>query len=344
MSAPDSMRQVVIPRHGGPEVLRLEDAPLPQPGPGQLRIAVSAAGINFADILIRQGVYPGARPPPCVPGHEISGVVDEVGDGVDPMWKGRAVLALGDYGGYAQYHVIDADRVLPKPADLEFPAAAGLPLNYVTAWLLLIVMGSLRGDQTLLIQNAGGGVGLAALDIARHVGARTIGTASPGKHEFLLSRGLDHAVDYRQTGWHKEVATITRNRGVDLIIDPMGPKSWKQGLSLLANGGRLGMFGIAEAARPGLSGKLRLLKGMIGAPVFHPSGLIRGNRGVFGCNVHQMYESRTRLNGWLGAILQGVAEGWVRPHTDRCFPLAEAAEAHAWIEARKNLGKVILIP
>ena len=199
MGAPDSMRQIVIPRHGGPDVLRLEDAPLPQPGPGQLRIAVSAAGINFADILIRQGVYPGARPPPCVPGHEISGVVDEVGDGVDPMWKGRPVLALGDYGGYAQYHVIDADRVLPKPADLEFPAAAGLPLNYVTAWLLLIVMGSLRGDQTLLIQNAGGGVGLAALDIARHVGARTIGTASPGKHEFLLSRGLDHAVDYRQS-------------------------------------------------------------------------------------------------------------------------------------------------
>ena len=157
------MRQVVISRRGGPEVLRLEDAPMPTPGPGQLRIAVAAAGINFADILVRQGVYPGAPPLPCVPGHEISGVVDEVGRDVDPMWKGRAVLALSHYGGYAEYHVIDADRVLPKPADLEFPAAAGLPLNYVTAWLLLVVMGSLRADQTLLIQNAGGGVGGASI-------------------------------------------------------------------------------------------------------------------------------------------------------------------------------------
>ncbi len=341
---PGTMRQVVIARHGGPEALNLEEAPVPAPGPGQLRIRVAAAGINFADILIRQGVYPGARPVPCVPGHEISGIVDEVGDGVDPMWKGRAVLALGDYGGYAEYHVIDADRVLPKPADLEFPAAAGLPLNYVTAWLLLVVMGSLRPDQTLLIQNAGGGVGLAALDIARHIGARTIGTASPGKHEFLLTRGLDHAVDYRLGDWHRQVDALTRGQGVDLIIDPMGPRSWRRGLELLAPGGRLGMFGIAEAAGPGLAGKLRLLKGMVGAPLFHPSGLIRGNRGVFGCNVHQMYESRARLNSWLGAILQGVAEGWVRPHVDRCFPLAEAAAAHAWIEGRNNLGKVILTP
>lgn len=338
------MRQVVISRRGGPEVLRLEDVPIPTPGAGQLRIAVAAAGINFADILVRQGVYPGAPPLPCVPGHEISGVVDEVGQDVDPMWKGRAVLALSHYGGYAEYHVIDADRVLPKPADLEFPAAAGLPLNYVTAWLLLVVMGSLRADQTLLIQNAGGGVGLAALDIARHIGARTIGTASPGKHDFLVARGLDHAVDYRREDWHEQISALTRGRGVDLIIDPMGPGSWKRGLGLLAPGGRLGMFGIAEAARSGLAGKLRLLKGMMGAPLFHPSGLIRGNRGVFGCNVHQMYDSRARLNSWLGAILQGVAEGWVRPHTDRCFPLAEAPAAHDWIEGRNNLGKVILTP
>ena len=184
------MRQVVIPRHGGPGVLRFEEVPLPQPGPGQLRIAVSAAGINFADILIRQGVYPGARPPPCVPGHEISGVVDEVGDGVDPMWKGRPVLALGDYGGYAQYHVIDADRVLPKPADLEFPAAAGLPLNYVTAWLLLIVMGSLRGDQTLLIQNAVPGKQLLAVQMRTRLHPKvTRGMIVRDETAYLFTKG-----------------------------------------------------------------------------------------------------------------------------------------------------------
>ncbi len=341
-SAGPAMQQIVLRRHGAADVLRLEAAPMPEPGPGQLRIEVAAAGINFADILIRQGVYPGAPPLPCVLGHELAGVVDDVGEGVDPGWIGQAVLALTDYGAYAGYHVIDADRVLAKPAGLDFTAAAALPLNYITAWVLLVVMGSLRRDQTVLIQNAGGGVGLAALDIARHLGATAIGTSSPGKHAFLLSRGLDHAIDYRQPDWARQVDSLTRGRGVDLIIDPMGPGSWKQSLNLLAPAGRLGMFGIAEAARPGLVGKLRLLRGMLGAPVFHPARLIRGNRGVFGCNIHQMYQARRQLNSWLGAILNGVAEGWVRPHVDRCFPLGQASDAHAWIEGRNNTGKVVL--
>ncbi|MGB5591858.1 MAG: zinc-binding dehydrogenase [Gammaproteobacteria bacterium] len=341
-SAQATMRQVMLRRHGTADVLRLEEAPIPTPGPGQLRIKVISAGINFADILIRQGVYPGAPPLPCVLGHELAGTVDGVGQDVDPIWVGRPVLALTDYGGYADYHVIDADRVLIKPDGLDFVSAAALPLNYITAWVLLIVMGSLRADQTVLIQNAGGGVGLAALDIARHVGATTIGTSSPGKHDFLRGRGLDHAIDYRQPDWHQQISSITHSQGVDLIIDPMGPRSWKQSLSMLGPCGRLGMFGISEAARPGLAGKLRLIRGMISAPMFHPARLIRGNQGAFGCNIHQMYQARGKLNNWLGRILKGVAEGWVRPHVDRCFPLQQAAEAHQWIEERNNVGKVIL--
>jgi len=340
----DTMRQIVIVRHGDPDAMRVEEAPVPLPAAHELRIEVRAAGINFADLLIRQGVYPGGPPPPCVPGHEVAGIVDAVGADVDPMWIGREVLALADYRGYADYHVIDAHRVLPKPAALGFPEAAALPLNYVTAWVLMVVMGSLRADQTVLIQNAGGGVGLAALDVARHVGARTLGTASSGKHDFLRARGLDIAIDYRQPTWPAAVRDATKGRGLDLILDPMGPASWKSSLALLGPGGRLGMFGISEAAAPGLAGKFRLLRSMISAPLFHPARLIRGNRGVFGCNIHQMYDAKSRLNSWLGQILAGVAEGWVRPHVDRVFALEEAAAAHQWIEDRKNIGKVILSP
>jgi NADPH:quinone reductase-like Zn-dependent oxidoreductase len=209
---------------------------------------------------------------------------------------------------------------------------------------MLMVMGSLRSDQTLLIQNAGGGVGLAAIDVARHVGARIIGTSSPGKHPFLLERGVDHAVDYRRDGWPAEVMELTRGRGVDLVIDPLGPGSWRRSLSLLGPGGRLGMFGISEAAAPGIRGKLGLLSAMLRAPTFHPARLIRGNRGVFGCNIHQMYDARGKLNTWLGAILRGVGQGWVRPHVDRRYPLEDAARAHAHIESRGNVGKVILNP
>ena len=338
------MLQVAVTRHGPPSVLKPRSVPVPSPGEGQLRIAVRAAGVNFADILVRQGVYPGAPRPPCVVGHELAGVVDAVGAGVDSVWLGQEVLALTDYGGYAEYHVLDAHRAVPKPDSLSFESAAALPLNYVTAWVLLAVMGSLGPEQTVLIQNAGGGVGLAAIDVARHTGARIFGTASPGKHPFLTSRGADSVFDYRRPGWRDEVMEATRGHGVDLVIDPLGPESWKKSLDLLAPSGRLGMFGISDLAASGIRAKMRLAGAMLRAPRFSARGLVTGNRGVFGCSIHGMYEARGKLNAWLGQILRGVSEGWVRPHVDRCFSLEDAAAAHEYIQARRNTGKVILRP
>jgi NADPH:quinone reductase-like Zn-dependent oxidoreductase len=279
-----------------------------------------------------------------VPGYEVAGVVDATGHGVDPGWQGRPVLALTDYDSYAEYHVIDAGRVLRCPDGLEPRVAAALPLNYITAWVLLVVMGSLRAGQTVLIQNAGGGVGLAALDVARHLGARTLGTASPGKHAFLRERGLDHAIDYRREDWPDRVLELTDGEGLDLVIDPLGPRSWRRSLTLLGPTGRLGVFGISEASAPGLAGKLGLVRSFLRAPVFHPARLLTGNRGVFGCNIHRMYDRKAALNRWLSRILEGVEAGWVRPHVDRSFALADAAEAHRWIESRRNVGKVLLEP
>lgn len=336
------MRQVVLQRHGGPDALQISESKTPSPGQGMLRIAVKAAGVNFADILMRQGLYPGARKLPFVPGYEVAGIVDEVGEGVNPIWIGRQVLALTDYDGYADFHVIDANRVLPIPGVLDFTTAAAIPLNYVTAWVLLVVMGSLRSDQTVLIHNAGGGVGLAALDIARHLGARTIGTASAGKHGFLAERGLEHAIDYRQSEWIEEARALTDGAGFDLVIDPLGPASWKQSFDLLGPTGRLGMFGISAASDDGLAGKWRLLKGYLGAPSFSSPSIVKGNRGVFGCSIHGMYESRNRLNRWLGRVLEGVDSGWIRPHVDRTFPLEEAGAAQSWMESRRNTGKIVL--
>ena len=336
------MRQVVVSGYGDQSRLRTGHVPIPTPGRGELRIRVCAAGVNFADILLRKGAYPGGPRPPFVPGHEVSGFVDSVGEDVSPVWVGREVMALTDHGGYADYHVIDAHRALPKPEGLSFEHAAALPLNYITAWVMLVVMGSLRGDQTVLIQNAGGGVGLAAVDIARHIGARIFGTASARKHPFLLGRGADSVFDYRQTGWREQVMQATRGSGVDLVIDPLGPESWKASLDLLGPAGRLGMFGISDIAEQGLRGKARLARAMLWAPRFHPARLVTGNRGVFGCNIHRMYEAKGKLNAWLGQILKGVSEGWVRPHVDRCFDLEGAAGAHEYIEARQNIGKVIL--
>ena len=161
------------------------------PGENQVVIRVRAAGLNFADILSRQGLYPDSPPKPCVMGYEISGVVEAVGKGVNSEAKGKSVVALTRFGGQSDLVAVRADQMFEKPEKLTFEQAAAIPVNYLTAYALLVVMGSLHLGESVLIHNAGGGVGLAALDIAKKIGAETYGTASPGKHEFLTERGLD---------------------------------------------------------------------------------------------------------------------------------------------------------
>jgi synaptic vesicle membrane protein VAT-1 len=338
------MRAVFIERAGGVDRLRLRDAPEPVPQAGEVAIAVKAAGVNFADILARQGIYPDAPPTPCVVGYEVAGTVKAVGAGVDPAWLGKDVLALTDFGGYAEVACVGAGYVWEKPAGLTFEHAAALPLNYITAWALLIAMGGLDRGDTVLIHNAGGGVGLAALDIARWRGAVTIGTSSARKHDFLRSRGCDHCLDYAAADWPAQVLRLTHGRGVELAIDPIGGASFRKSYSVLRKTGRLGMFGISAAAVGGLRAKLALVKLVLGMPFFHPARLIPGNRGVFGVNIHNMYEESGKFGAWMQQVLRGVADGWVRPHVDRVFPFANAAAAHAHIEARGNIGKVLLVP
>lgn len=340
------MRAIYITRPGGPEVFETREVPEPVLGPNDVNIRVRAAGINFADVLARQGIYPGAPPCPCVVGYEVSGTVESMGSAVDPKWKGREVLALTDFGGYAEVSRCDVRYVWEKPAGLSFEHAAALPLNYITAWGLLVAMGGLSKGDVVLIHNAGGGVGLAALDIARHVGAVTIGTASARKHEFLKARGCVYCVDYTRADWPQRIMQITGGRGVELAIDPIGGKNWALTYSTLRPTGRIGMFGVSSAAVGGLRAKFELLKLALAAPFFHPLKLIPGNRGAYGINIHKMYEEHEKFNAWMSAVLGGVAAGWVRPHVDQVFKLdqAGAARAHAHIEGRSNIGKVLLVP
>ena len=222
------MRQVVIVGRGGPEKLQLRQGPDPEPKSGEVRIRVTASGINFADILAREGLYPDAPRLPAVVGYEVSGSVDKVGSEVDQDLIGRDVVALTRFGGYSDVVSVPPAQVFEKPAMLSHEQAAATPVAYLTAWQLLVVMGSLKAGEIVLIHNAGGGVGLAAIDIARHVGATIYGTASTGKHAFLLERGLHEAIDYRTRDWEVEVDRLTGGKGVSLIIDPLGGSHWKE--------------------------------------------------------------------------------------------------------------------
>src|SRR6266850_2250740 len=316
------MRQVVTTRNGGVEVLKVQEAPDPKPDKGEVVIQVKAAGLNFADILARQGLYPDAPKKPCVMGYEVAGLVEAVGEGVNPNLFDQAVVALTRFGGQAEKIAVRADQIFEKPESLSFEQAVAIPVNYLTAYALLYVMGSLQPNEAVLIHNAGGGVGLAALDIAKKIGATTFGTASPGKHEFLRKRGLDHAIDYRNQDWLPVLQQLTNGRGVELVIDPIGGSHWKKSYAALRSTGRLGMFGVSSASANGLKGKLKLIKAAVQMPRFHPLGLFSKNRGVFGLNLGHMWHEPEKVAIWMRVLLDGVSEGWVRPFVDKAFSFA----------------------
>lgn len=338
------MRAIVTTRNGDVRVMKVETRPDPVPAPGEALIRVKAAGLNFADILARQGLYPDGPPKPCVMGYEVSGVIEAVGEGVDSGIVGEPVIAMTRFGGQAELVSVPDAQVFEKPAELSFEQGAALPVNYLTAWALIVTMGGLRADESILIHNAGGGVGLAALEIARHIGAKTFGTASAGKHEFLRGRGLDHPIDYREQDWLPVLMDLTEGRGVELIIDPLGGNSWKQSYRALRRTGRMGVFGMSVASASGIKGKLKALKAVVAMPRYNPLGLMNRNKGVFGLNLGHMWGEGEKVASWTREIMRGVQQGWIRPHVDRTFSFDQIADAHRYIEARKNIGKIVLVP
>jgi NADPH:quinone reductase-like Zn-dependent oxidoreductase len=339
------MRQVWIPRAGPPEVLELREAPDPEPAAGEVRIRVEAAGVNFADVMARLGLYGDLPPMPVVVGYEVAGRVDRVGAGVAAdAWVGRDVLALTRFGGYSDVVCVPERQVAVRRPGLSAEQGASIPVTYLTAWQLLHVMGSLKAGETVLVHSAGGGVGLAAVQLARHAGARVIGIASAGKHAVLREEGVEHCIDGREEDWEARVRALTGGRGVELVLDAVGGASFKKSFRVLAPTGRLGMFGFSTAATGPRKSLVSLLKGAAQMPwfSFDPVTLMNGNRGVFGVNVGRLWEEGERVRGWLDAVLALEAQGVVRPRVAATFPLAEAGRAHQFLQDRRNLGKVLL--
>jgi NADPH:quinone reductase-like Zn-dependent oxidoreductase len=338
------MRQILMTKAGGVEVLKIQEVAEPHPGQGDVKICAKAVGINFADILARKGIYPDAPKKPCVVGYEVSGIVESVGEGVDPAWVGNPVIGAMRFGGYAEKVITPVSRIVNKPESISFEQGAAIPVNYLTAYQLLVVMGGLKRNDRLLIHNAGSGVGLAALDLAKHIGALPYGTSSAHKHEFLKERGFMGMMDYRRHDWHRQVPKLTDNQGFELIIDPIGGKNTWKNYRARARTGRLGLFGLATATQTRLGVKFNLVKTVMRMPRFHPVRLMNANKGIFGVNIGHMWVHEEKVRSWMLEIMKGVEEGWLRPHVDRVFPLEMVAEAHSYIEGRRNIGKVVLVP
>ena len=337
------MRQIWFPKAGTPDVIEVREAADPIPGPGEVRIKVAAAGVNFADLMARMGIYPDAPSFPMVVGYEVSGTVDALGAGVDAALEGASVVAMTQFGGYASSLVVPAVQVAVVPTGLDLVTAAAIPVTGATAWMMLEVMGRVRAGDRVLVHSAGGGVGLMALDLLKWRGAFAIGTASPGKHAFLRERGYDQLIDYRSQDF---AAVLADAPGLDLVLDPIGGAYWGKGLDLLRAGGRLICFGMSANATSNTRSVLTVMKNMVAVPWLrtNPVALINDNKGVMGVNMGHMWHESERVAGWLRELLALWEQGVVRPVIHATVPFDQAGEAHRILHDRENQGKVLLIP
>lgn len=338
------MRQVWITGAGVPEKLQLREGPEPSAGAGEVRIRVAYAGVNFADIQARLGQYPDAPKTPCVVGYEVSGIVDQVGSGVGGLAVGDRVLALTRFGGYSELVAVNAEWVHRLPDEVSLDAAGAIPVNYGTAWVMLTRQVNLRPGQTVLIQSAGGGVGLAALQICLWRGALPIGIASAGKHGRLRDMGCERCIDGRSPDIAAEVLELTEGRGVDVALDSAGGGSVRTSYRLLAPLGHLVMFGFGGTVTGKRLNPFSLLKGFATTPFFHPLALINANRSLSGLNMGRLFPEYGRMRDEIRQIVGLVADGTFAPTVDKVFAFEEAAAAHHYLQDRRNFGKVLLKP
>jgi synaptic vesicle membrane protein VAT-1 len=343
------MRAVVLTRTGGPDVLEVQQWPDPPVGAGEVRIAVRAAGLNFADTMARVGLYPAAPKTPCVLGYEVAGEVDRIGAGVSGFVIGQRVMAGTRFGGQAELATAQARDVLPMPDSLSFEEGAAFCVSYATAYAALIIMGGLRAQSRVLIHSAAGGVGTAATQIARNAGAEIFGTASVSKHQAIQAQGVHHPIDYRSQDFRAEVRRLTDGEGVDIVMDAIGPTSFRKDYRILRPGGRLIMYGLSEAldengrnVRAALISLLRLPTSTM--PWWNAARLLNQNRGVFGLNLLSWWRREGGMDRITKPLLTDLAAGRLVPVIAKTYPFERAGDAHRFLAERRNIGKVVLTP
>ena len=323
------MEAIEIAKYGGVDAMELTEREVPDPGEGEVRIEVRAAGINFADIMQRRGHYQGGPEPPYVPGMEVAGVIDAVGEGVNRE-PGEAVVSLVESSGYAEYALADARGLLEVPGDMGFEEAAGFPVQWLTAHNCLHEWGDLEAEETVLIHAAAGGVGSAAVQLADEAGAEVIGTAST-EEKLSMARdlGMDHGIRYTEEDFVDRVDDITGGESVDLALDGIGGETTDRSLDALTAFGRMVSFGAAsgEPGRP------------------NTADLLFGNKTVIGYHLGRALQQQPmRVMGAVPELTQLLGDGTLSVQVGHTFDLEDAAEAHQFIEDRKSSGKVVLVP
>jgi NADPH2:quinone reductase len=322
------MKAMLLHELTGPAALRLEEVPSRAPARGEVAIDVRAIGVNFFDILICEGKYQTRPDLPFAPGAEVAGVVSEVGEGVD-LAPGTRVLALGTWGGYADRVVRDRSVVFAIPDSMSFDDAAAFGIVYQTSYLGLVGRANLRRGETLLVHAAAGGVGLAAVQIGKALGARVIGTASSAEKLAIIRNNGAEALSYLEPGWEVRVKEMTGGRGADVVYDPVGGDVFKLSTKCIAFEGRILIVGFTSGTIPSLEMNRVLLKNMSVVGVFWGDYVRRDPQAA-----HDIMRS----------LFEMYDRGQLEPHVSEVLPLADAPRVLAAMAERKTSGKVVLRP
>ena len=335
------MKKIVYPRAGGVETIQIVEAEDPSPAKGEVCVRVHRAGVNFAELMMRQGLYGSSPDYPFTPGYETAGEVIGLGEGVDSLRKGDRVLAMTGFGGYAEKVCLDARRVVKIPDSVSFDQAAAIPVTYGTSYHMLVHLGRMVRGETVLIHHAAGGVGTAVAQICNALGASlVIGTASAPKRDFVESLGM-RFVDRGQEDFVDVCKSMTGGKGVHHAIDPVGGKHLLRSYKSLRKGGKLYYFGASAAVKGNKRSRISEFRMWWGMPRFDPLKLMISNKAVFGVHMG-LLEDESVFKGHLDDLSRMLSDGEIDPVIDGVWRFEEVADAQMHMHDRKNKGKVLL--
>ena len=335
------MRKVVYPKIGGVDSIQIVDGHDPIPDEGEVCVRIHRAGINFADLMMRQGLY-GSNPDyPFTPGYEAAGEVISLGGGVESISEGQRVLAMTGFGGYSEMVCLNASRVVPLPDSISYDQAAALPVTYGTAYHMLVHLGNLSEGDTVLVHHAAGGVGTAVAQICEaYRVSEVIGTASAPKRDFVESLGM-HFVDSKSEDFVSICKSLTEGRGVHHAIDPVGGKHLMLSYKALRRGGRLYCFGASSAVKGDKRSLARAMGMWASTPKFDPLKMMRSNKAVFGVHMG-LLDDESIFKGHLEDLSGMLLKGQIDPVIDSVWRFEKVAEAQKHMHDRKNRGKILL--
>ena len=336
------MKEIIITKYGPPEVLKVREKRKPHPKEDEILIRNQFSGVNFSEIMARMRLYPGAPSPPSTLGSECCGIIESIGKNVRNFEPGDKVMAFARFNSYSTHVLTKNNMVMKLPNQFSLQEGAAFPIIYITAYMMMFNLANLQNNECILINGAGGGVGTAAIQLAKTLDTTIIGTASLWKHDKILTLGAHHCIDYNTENLYNKIMDITGNRGVDLILDPIGSENWKISYKCLAKLGKLIIFGDQNFVKGKTFNFINSIYEVLSMPKFKPIDLMSNNKSVMGYHLGRLPESEIKITNAVKELLKLAEKKQIKPIIDKIFSYEETYKAHEYIQNRKNFGKVLI--